>query len=260
MLQRCEMTTFHSHFFITASWATPENCLHTSFLGAEQSNVKSREVKANWGFCAQTVNYSFASSFWSTTCVAAISCFPPEKRNISLPYHIPKVFTLIMECSYTCCAGESAVCVPFLFLFVNVFIYCWNIKKLFLPLAEKSLRIHSRQIHGRDLTQHARNQWAIEGAYGNRMALCTAISCRSSNKYLPAFDDLLLFTDAPLRKKCRCSNLMASVPPFFIVISYCSLFMSIYVFCTSCRRIILCIFTLLNNLLYQISLAKRFRC
>lgn len=32
--------------------------------------------------------------------------------------------------------------------------------------------------------------------------------------------------------------------------------MSIYVFCTSCRRIIYCIFTLLNNLLNQISRQK----
>lgn len=51
------------------------------------------------------------------------------------------------------------------------------------------------------------------------MALCTAISCRSSNKYLPALDDLLLFTDAPplptfLPTAQQC-YLMASVPPHF---------------------------------------------
>lgn len=202
MLQWCEMTTFHSHFFITASMhhEPPPKIVCTRASLVLSCNVKSGEAKANWGFCAQTVNYSFASSFWSTSCVAAISCFSPEKRNISLPYHIPKLFTLIMECSYTCCAGESAVCVPFLFLFVNVFIYCWNIKKNFFSPRRK---IPPNPLSANPRTWFnttCRNQWAIEGAYGNRMALCTAISCRSSNKYLPAFDDLLLFTDAPLRK------------------------------------------------------------
>lgn len=93
------------------------------------------------------------------------------------------------------------------------------------------------------------------GAYG---VVVHSIMFAASNKYLPAFDDLLLCRWSASHSQpfvCRCSRyLMASAPPFS---SFYSLFitkhqlfwvLSVYVFRTPRRYASLCTFTLYNNL------------
>lgn len=81
-----------------------------------------------------------------------------------------------------------------------MFLFTVKIKSSLLSSPRK---IHSWIVHGRDLTHKLnRNRWALDRNGRESMwhsgNVMHNISCRSSNKYLPALDDLLLFTDAPI--------------------------------------------------------------
>lgn len=113
--QQCAVTTYMGHFLLHHHHPPKIVCtlLHRGpYLLLSAS-------KYWWGifFCEQTVNYGIASRrvcalYFVAVCL--ISYFSRrrgrkmlKRKKNALPYRITILFTLIMERSCTCCAGEN---------------------------------------------------------------------------------------------------------------------------------------------------------